>query len=726
MGESWVIWRYSLRFQFILVALIALIFLLTAFVFVQIYIPNLFARQADADGLTLSRMVSLRIEQHMGEIGRRVDAIASLPAIQSMNPAEQESALLHAMKLSPHLSRIYILDSRGIMITHVPSGPELIGKNYSNAEYFRETMRTGKTHFSDVFIESGEPVIVVATPITGDRGEILGTVNGLVSVRKSEIGRFLASLKIGERGYPILIDRRGALIFHPDEERVLRQENIATSEPVKRVLQSKEGTVICDFDDLDRACSFTPVKRAGWGVIIARPVVEIYPFVLWVRIIILTGLVLGLGLVGLFYWHGRRVVLGPVSAVAEGINQVSAGNFDYRVPPLPTQEMDRLGKTFNSMVQVLATSYGVSEVLNSLASLPDIENYILDEISQTFETEAAAIMLFDQGDKLKIVCSRGLPEEAVEAYNRRAIERKDLSRVFGQEGVEKLSKGETLLLEAQQVPILRGVVPLKEIRFFYIFPLSIEAKLEGVVIVCSRSEAPLTQEKVQSVAGMASHIAVAIQRSNLYDQLYQSYAQTTRAMAQAIDAKDPYSRGHSEGVARIAVEIAKELGMTADEIRGIEIAAFLHDVGKIGISDELLRKPIALSHEERQILESHPSLSAQILSPIEFPWPVLEAVAHHHEQFIGEGYPDRIKGEEIPLGARILAVADAFEAMTSDRPYRSALSKSDAVKRVRRQSGAQFDPKVVEALLRVVEKEKPKKKKAKKSKKSETREPETG
>jgi len=238
-----------------------------------------------------------------------------------------------------------------------------------------------------------------------------------------------------------------------------------------------------------------------------------------------------------------------------------------------------------------------------------------------------------------------------------------------------------------------------------------------LVIVFSPSEAPFTQEKVQSVAGMASHIAVAIGRSDLYDRLYQSYAQTTRAMAQAIDAKDPYSRGHSKGVAKIAVEIAKELGMSADEIRGIEIAAYLHDVGKIGISEELLRKPVMLSHEERQILETHPTLSAQILSPIEFPWPVLEAVAHHHERFIGEGYPDKIKAEEIPLGARILAVADAFEAMTSDRPYRSALSKSEAAKEIRRESGSQFDPKVVEALLRVVEKEKPKRKEKKKGEK---------
>ncbi|MFZ3062765.1 MAG: HD domain-containing phosphohydrolase [Actinomycetota bacterium] len=720
MGQSWITWRYSLRFQFILVALIALVFLVTAFVFVQIYIPGLFTKQADRDSLNLSRMVALRIEQHLEEIERGVEAIASIPAVQSVDPAERESALLHALKLSPHLNRIYILDSRGIMITHVPPNPEFIGKNYSNAEYFREAMRTRKVHFSDVFIESGEPVIVATAPITGTGGETLGVVNGLVSIRKSEIGEFLSRLKIGERGYPVLVDRRGTLIFHPDQERVLRQENIGVSEPAKRVLRGQEGTIVVNFDNLERVLSFTPVSKARWGVIIARPVAEVYPYVLWVRIIIGAGLVLGLGLVGFFYWHGRRVVLGPVSAVAEGINQVSAGNFDYKVPLLPTQEMDRLGKTFNSMVQVLATCYRVSGVLNSLASLPDIENYILDEISRTFETETAAIMLFDEQDRLKIQFSRGFPEEAVEAHNRRELGRKDLSRVFGEEGAEKLSKGETLLLEAEQAPILRRVVPLKEIHFLYVFPLRVEEKMKGLVIVFSPSEAPFTQEKVQSVAGMASHIAVAIERSDLYDRLYQSYAQTTRAMAQAIDAKDPYSRGHSKGVAKIAVEIAKELGMTADEIRGIEIAAYLHDVGKIGISEELLRKPVMLSHEERQILETHPTLSAQILSPIEFPWPVLEAVAHHHERFIGEGYPDKIKAEEILLGARILAVADAFEAMTSDRPYRSALSKREAAKEIRRESGSQFDPKVVEALLRVVEKEKPKRKEKKKGEKDQT------
>lgn len=713
MAEKGVPWQHTLRFQFLLVTLIASLFIIGLFVFVQIYVPSLFKKQADKDNLILVRTVALRIDQHLSRMAEGVEVLAQRPDIRSMDTGQQEGPIRIARETNALYNRLYIIDRSGNITVNDPPNPAMMGKNYSNVSYFREPMESGKTYYSDVFVEGQELLSVVSTPIRGPNNEIIGILCAAVSLSKGKLSEFMSGVDVGGKGYAVLVDRGGTLVVHPDQGRVLRQESISGFESVKRVLRGKEGVIICGFDGRDRVCSFAPVKKAGWGLVITRPQAEVYPYLLWIRIVMAIVFLLSAGLVGFFYMHGQRAALAPVAALREGVDQLTAGNFDYRVEIKGQGELTQLASAFGGMVEILSTCYRVTQALNSLASLKDIEKYILDEISRTFKAEACTIMLFDKEDKLKIELSRGIPKKAVEAHNKRAVERKDLEEVFGKKDFASLSKGEALELEKDKVPLLERVVPVKKLRFVYSFPLTIEEELVGMVMAFSSSDAPFTKERVQSVAAMTNHIAVAIQRSDLFDRLYQSYAQTTRAMAQAIDAKDPYSAGHSEGVAKIALQIGKQLGLSSEELRGLEIAAYLHDVGKIGISEELLRKPVKLSLEERKMVQTHPQLSALILSPIEFPWPVLPAIAHHHEQFKGDGYPDKIKGEDIPLEARILAVADAYEAMTSDRPYRSALTKEEAIKELRRESGRQFDPLIVKAWLEVLEgkpvEEKPKK-----------------
>lgn len=716
MSEKGVPWQHTLRFQFLLVTLIASLFIIGLFVFVQIYVPNLFKKQADKDNLILARTVALRIDQHLTRMAEGVEALAQRPDIRSMNPDQQVTPIRIALESNALYYRLYIIDRSGNITVNEPPNPAMTGKNYSNVSYFRGPMETGKSHFSDVFMEGQELLAVVSTPIRGENNEIVGIINAAVSLSKGKLSEFMGGLDVGGKGYAVLVDRKGTLVVHPDQERVLRQENMANFESVKRVLKGKEGVVVCGFDGMDRVCSFAPVKKADWGLIITRPQSEVYPYLLWIRIVMGIVFLLSAGLVGFFYMQGQKAALAPVAALREGVDELSTGHFDHRIKIKGRGELAQLASAFGGMVEILSTCYRVTQALNSLASLKDIEKYILDEISRTFETETCAIMLFDKEEKLKIELSRGISQKAVDAHNKRGVEQKDLEELFGKKALASLSKGETLELEKEKVPLLERVVPVKKLRFVYVFPLTIEEKLVGMVMVFSSSGAPFTREKMQSVAAMANHIAVAIQRSDLFDCLYQSYAQTTRAMAQAIDAKDPYSAGHSEGVARIALQIGEQLGLPSEQLRGLEIAAYLHDVGKIGISEELLRKPVKLSLEEKKTLQTHPELSERILSPIEFPWPVLPAIAHHHERFKGDGYPGKMKGEDIPLEARILAVSDAYEAMTADRPYRSALTQKEAIKELRRESGRQFDPLIVKALLEVLG-EKPAEKKVEKEEK---------
>jgi putative nucleotidyltransferase with HDIG domain len=173
-------------------------------------------------------------------------------------------------------------------------------------------------------------------------------------------------------------------------------------------------------------------------------------------------------------------------------------------------------------------------------------------------------------------------------------------------------------------------------------------------------------------------------------------------LAAAVDAKDSYTRGHSDKVAAYAVMIGEELGLSHDQRIALEMAAYLHDIGKIGIKEEILLKPGKLTDDEMAQMSHHPLIGANILKPVGFPWPITPIVRHHHERWDGDGYPAGLKGEEIPLLARVLTVADAFEAMTADRPYRRGITPEEGLEELMRCAGTQFDARVVTAFSEVM------------------------
>lgn len=179
---------------------------------------------------------------------------------------------------------------------------------------------------------------------------------------------------------------------------------------------------------------------------------------------------------------------------------------------------------------------------------------------------------------------------------------------------------------------------------------------------------------------------------------------TVSALSQAIDAKDGFTRGHADRVSRIAGAIARQVGLPERQIEQIELAGMLHDIGKIGVEDRILMKPARLEEDEQILMRRHPIYGASILEPSAALRPLVPIVLHHHENFDGSGYPDGLKGEEIPIGSRIMIVADAYEAMTSDRIYRKALGHERAMDQLTRFKGAQFDPNIVRALEEVVRK----------------------
>ncbi len=191
----------------------------------------------------------------------------------------------------------------------------------------------------------------------------------------------------------------------------------------------------------------------------------------------------------------------------------------------------------------------------------------------------------------------------------------------------------------------------------------------------------------------------------LYVEVKDLYRNTILALAEAVDAKDPYTRGHSDRVSKYAEKIGKRLNLSPIDMDKLIFSAILHDIGKIGIPDSILKKKTKLTKEEYKIIKTHPIEGEKITRTIPYLKDVSKIIRHHHERIDGKGYPDGLKGEEIPLFSRIIAICDSYDAMTSDRPYRKGLSKEEAIEELKKYKGTQFDERFTEIFLKILEEE---------------------
>jgi putative nucleotidyltransferase with HDIG domain len=201
---------------------------------------------------------------------------------------------------------------------------------------------------------------------------------------------------------------------------------------------------------------------------------------------------------------------------------------------------------------------------------------------------------------------------------------------------------------------------------------------------------------------VAAHVGAAIYRARLTTELEGTFMTTLAALSDALESKDAYTAEHAREVEELSQRVGERLGLAEDELRNVRYAALLHDIGKIGIPTEILNKPDKLTAEEFEQIKQHTVIGARMLERIPFFEKVHPLVRSAHERWDGTGYPDGLAGTEIPLGARIICACDAFHAMTSNRPYRSALPTVEAISELQRHAGSQFDPAVVDAVLAAV------------------------
>jgi len=230
-------------------------------------------------------------------------------------------------------------------------------------------------------------------------------------------------------------------------------------------------------------------------------------------------------------------------------------------------------------------------------------------------------------------------------------------------------------------------------------PLKAKDAVVGVIKLGSDTSVEYAAEDLKLFTTLASLAAVAIENASLYEQLKEAFYTTVYTLAETIEKRDPYTGNHTKRVMEYSLAIGKTLGLAEQDMTRLQFGAVLHDIGKIGVRDNVLLKESALTDEEFEQIKKHPVYGEEIIRPISQFKSAIPGVKHHHEKFNGRGYPDGLKGEEIDITARIIAVADSFDAMTSNRPYREGLSLDVAFEELRKYSGTQFDPEVVDAFF---------------------------
>ncbi len=359
-----------------------------------------------------------------------------------------------------------------------------------------------------------------------------------------------------------------------------------------------------------------------------------------------------------------------------------------------------LSRKVSQKTKALSFLYRIERDVSNKLKMEDVLKVIVEKVGSILNVKICSILLInDKTGKLSVECARGLEpkilkETELEVGNKISGWVVKHNRPILVKNIEKETHFAKRSEEKYYNKSLMSV------------PLAIKDKVIGVINVNNKkSRRIFNQEDFRLLKQIAAQVAVVIENVRLYRSLSNLYMRTITTLAATIDARDHYTRRHSEMVAEYAVAIAEAMKLPPERVELIRQASHLHDIGKIGVHDFILLKPDKLTDEEWEEIKLHSVKGAEILAPlIVFLNGVIDMVKQHHERYDGKGYPSHYRDEEIDIGARIMAVADAFDAMLSERPYRKAYSKERAIKELRENSGTQFDPKVVETFLEMLNK----------------------
>jgi HAMP domain-containing protein len=396
----------------------------------------------------------------------------------------------------------------------------------------------------------------------------------------------------------------------------------------------------------------------------------------------------------------------PLERLQEGTKRIAGRDFTTRVTVTSGDEFQELAESFNAMASRLGKQFNtlttMNEIDRSILSALDtrlIVDTVLNRMRELFPCDCVGVALLDaessDGGLMHVQYGESDSENWLVPINLTATE---LQAFY--------DDPEQLLIDSNKgFPNYLTSLAELEAELFLALPMFVGEKLSGLIVLGYLDPTQADEEDAVQARQLADQVAVAISNARLIEELDELNWGTLYALARAIDAKSHWTAGHSERVTELALRIGQALGLNQKQLDDLHRGGLLHDLGKIGIPPEILDKAGKLTDEEYQLMREHVRIGARILEPIEAYAGIIPVVLHHHEYYDGSGYPEGLSGEDIDLGARIFTVADHYDALISDRPYREGLPQETVIGFIKEDSGTKFDPKVVEAFLEVMAQE---------------------
>ncbi len=444
-------------------------------------------------------------------------------------------------------------------------------------------------------------------------------------------------------------------------------------------------------------------KLSHWTVILFKPKSDVLAPLAEFKISFPSIMILTLMVVLWLSIITIRKNLVPLGALKEGAQRIAQRDFSQPVDVSSHDEFEELAVAFNEMAGALSHKFKTlsakAEIDRAVLSTLDPDEIIKATITRIADCVACRV------HGISLIDSRASgPNRAL--YSLQLKRQNILTEIVSitQHERKVIAQHPNYLIVQAHDPRPHYLPTNSQLRLLtlLILPVWVQKELAAILWLASSQTEQFTTEDITLASQLADQIAVALSNSGLIAELQEMNWGALQALARAVDAKSAWTAGHSERVTELALKMGKAIHLNSNFLEDLQRAAFLHDIGKIGVPLAILDKPAKLNDEEFRLIKRHPDLGAKIIEPINAFKAITPMIVQHHERFDGKGYPEGLAGEEIHKGARILAVADVYDALSSDRPYRKGMDIEAVLELIQTEAGCQFDPMMVEALLKVI------------------------
>jgi len=483
----------------------------------------------------------------------------------------------------------------------------------------------------------------------------------------------------------------------------------------KQVLQKMKETIMGEFEWANenhqylasyRSISLHPFMMPKWTVVLSQSKSDALAPVAYFKKIFPLIFLMSLLVVILFSTIQIRRSMIPLEKLREGTRRIAMQDFGSQVTIRSGDEFEELAASFNAMASRLGKQFHIltmmGEIDRAILSSLDTERIIgvvLSRMRDVFPCDIVSVTLLDYDTKMKgrtyIDNGKGDQKRTMETFPPSREEMQILN-----------DHSEGLLVQSDGTPNYLAPLFRSGIKTCLVLPIILKQKLSGFVSLgWQLASHGYGEDDVDRARQLGNQIGVALSNARLLKELNELNWGILETLARAIDAKSPWTAGHSERVTKLALKIGQVMGLTEEEINVLHRGGLLHDIGKLGIPGYILDKRARLTKGEEEVMREHVRLGARILEPIAAFADIIPLVLQHHEGFDGKGYPQGLAGDAIEITARIFAVADSFDALTSTRPYRHALDRAFAIKIIREGADNQYDPRIVQAFMKVMAQE---------------------